>query len=146
LAGSALLALSAIDFKTYEIPVGFNVFIGVLGIIRVVTDYRNWLTYGIGFFAVSTFLYLLYFLTKGRAIGGGDIKLMAVCGLLIGWKLIILAFLAGCVVGSVVHLIRMKVSGESHVLAMGPYLSLGVMVAALWGNQFLTWYLASMGL
>lgn len=146
LAGSALLTLSFIDFKTYEIPVGFNIFIGILGIVRVITDYRNYSLYLIGFVAVSSFLYLLYALTKGKAIGGGDIKLMAACGLLLGWKLIILAFIIGCVVGSVTHVIRMKVSGETHVLAMGPYLSIGVMIAALWGNTFLTWYLGSMGL
>lgn len=141
LAGSALLALSIIDFRTYEIPVGFNYFIGVLGIIRVITDLKNWHEYVIGFVAVSAFLYLLYVLSRGRAIGGGDIKLMAACGLLIGWKLIILAFLLGCIVGAVIHVIRMRVSGEDHVLAMGPYLALGVMIAALWGNAFLTWYL-----
>ncbi len=144
LAGSALLGLSAIDFKTYEIPVGFNIFIGALGIIRVLTDLANWHLYVIGFVAVSAFLYVLFLLSKGRAIGGGDIKLMAACGLLIGWKLIILAFLIGCIVGSVIHIIRMRVSGEEHVLAMGPYLSVGVMVAALWGNQFLTWYLGNL--
>ena len=144
LAGSALLALGIIDFKTYEIPVGFNIFIGILGIVRVITDYTNWLEYIIGFVAVSAFLYLLFILSKGRAIGGGDIKLMAACGLLLGWKLIILAFLIGCIVGSVVHVIRMRFSGESHVLAMGPYLAVGVMVAALWGNAFLTWYFGTM--
>ena len=47
----------------------------------------------------------------------------------------------GCIIGSVIHLIRMKVSGEGHVLAMGPYLSAGVAVAVLWGNEFLQWYL-----
>ncbi len=146
LAGSALLALSVIDFRTYEIPVGFNIFIGALGIVRVITDYTNWSLYLIGFVAVSAFLYVLYIISKGRAIGGGDIKLMAVCGLLLGWKLIILAFFIGCIMGSVIHVIRMKVSGEEHVLAMGPYLSMGVMTAALWGNTFLNWYLDSMGL
>ena len=87
------------------------------------------------------FLYLLYVLSKGRAIGGGDIKLMAACGLILGWKLIILAFLIGCILGSVIHVIRMKVSDADHVLAMGPYLSLGVFIAMLWGEQFLRWYL-----
>ncbi|MFR2604986.1 MAG: hypothetical protein ACLTAX_06905 [Waltera sp.] len=57
------------------------------------------------------------------------------------WKLIIFAFLLGCIIGSVIHLIRMKVSGEGHVLAMGPYLSAGVAIAVLWGNEFLQWYL-----
>lgn len=141
LAGSALLALAVIDFKTYEIPAGFNVFIGVLGIIRVITDYKNWLAYVLGLIAVSAFLYILFILSRGRAIGGGDVKLMAACGLLLGFKLIILAFLWGCILGAVIHVIRMKVSGEDHVLAMGPYLAVGVMMAALWGNTFLTWYL-----
>ncbi|MBP3475588.1 MAG: prepilin peptidase [Lachnospiraceae bacterium] len=138
---SALLVLSIIDFRTYEIPFGINVFILALGLIRVVTDYRNFLTYLIGFLIVSGVLAVLYYVSKGRAIGGGDVKLMAACGLLLGWKLIIMAFLLGCILGAVIHVIRMKVSGEDHVLAMGPYLSMGVFIAALWGNQMLTWYL-----
>lgn len=141
LLASALLVLSVIDFRTYEIPFGINLFILALGLIRVGTDYHNFLTYLIGLISVSAFLAILYYATGGRAIGGGDVKLMAACGLLLGWKLIILAFLTGCVFGAVIHVIRMKISGESHVLAMGPYLSLGVLVAALWGDRMLTWYL-----
>lgn len=142
LLSSALLALSVIDLRTYEIPVGFQYFILVLGIVRVATDYKNWLLYVIGFFAVSVFLYLIVLISKGAAMGGGDVKLMAVCGLLIGWKLILLSLAVGCILGSVIHLLRMKFSGQDHVLAMGPYLSLGVMISILWGNRFLTWYLS----
>ena len=138
---SALLALSVIDFRTYEIPIGFNVFILTLGLIHLALDYQNWLLYVIGLVAVSGFLLLIYVITKGRGIGGGDIKLMAACGLLIGWKLIIVAFIIGCVVGAVVHLLRMRITKESHVLAMGPYLSLGVFIAAMWGSRLLEWYL-----
>jgi len=143
---SALLALSLIDFKTYEIPVGFQYVIFVLAVCRTILDRADWPEHVIGFFAVSVVLYLIYIISKGAAIGGGDVKLMAVCGLFVGWKLIIFAFLLGCIVGSVVHIIRMKLSGESHVLAMGPYLSIGVFVAALWGNQILTWYLGILGI
>ena len=71
---------------------------------------------------------------------------MAVCGLFLGWKLVILAFLVGCVLGSVIHIIRMKLSGESHVLAMGPYLSMGVYIAALLGDRMITWYLGLLGI
>ena len=138
---SALLALSVIDFRTYEIPVGFNYFILILGLVRLVTDYVNWSNYVIGFLAVSTFLFIIIIVSKGRAMGGGDMKLMATCGLLIGWKLIILAFLLGCILGSIIHIIRMRVSGEDHVLAMGPYLSMGVALAVLFGNQWINWYL-----
>ena len=146
LVGSALFALSVIDFRTYEIPVGFQYFIGTLGIIRVIFDYENWLNYVIGFFAVSIVLAIIYYVSNGAAIGGGDVKLMAVCGLLLGWKLIIIAFFVGCMLGSVIHLTRMKFSGENHVLAMGPYLAAGVMLTALWGEQFLAWYLGMIGL
>ena len=140
LMASALLALSVIDFRTYEIPFGFNVFIAVLGLIRIGLTLDNWHEFVIGFFAVSVLLEIILLVSGGRAIGGGDVKLMAAAGLLLGWKLIILAFFIGCILGSVIHIIRMKVSQAEHVLAMGPYLSAGVLIAALWGNQFIDWY------
>ncbi len=143
---SALLALSVIDFRTYEIPVGFNYFILALGLINVFMNLSNWLEYVIGLLAVSAVLTILYYASKGRAIGGGDVKLMAATGLLIGWKLNVLAFLLGCILGSVIHIIRMKVSGEDHVLAMGPYLAAGVAIAVMFGNEFLSWYLGGMGI
>ena len=140
---SALITLSVIDFRTYEIPFGINLFILALGLIKIALDYRNFLDYLIGFISVSGFLYLLFVLTKGRGIGGGDIKLMAVSGLMLGWKCNVLAFALGCIIGSVIHIIRMKVSKEDHVLALGPYLSVGIMIAALWGEALLTWYFAA---
>lgn len=138
---SALIGLSFIDFKTYEIPFGFPVFIFLLGVVNLVLDLGNWKEYVIGFFAVSFFLTILFYASKGAAIGGGDVKLMAASGFLIGWKQNLLAFVLGCIIGSVVHLIRMKFSEEDHVLAMGPYLSVGIFIAVLFGDSFINWYL-----
>ena len=56
---SALLVLSVIDFRTYEIPFGINVFIFILACIHMLLDLARWKDYVIGFFAVSAFLYLL---------------------------------------------------------------------------------------
>ena len=137
---SALITLSVIDFRTYEIPLGINIFILALGLVRIITDFSNWMSYLIGFFCVSVFLTIIYYATKGRGIGGGDIKLMAVCGLVLGWKLTVLSFFTGCILGAIIHLLRMRISGEGHVLAMGPYLSMGIVVAMLWGNQMIDWY------
>ena len=142
LMASALLALSVIDFRTFEIPLGFNVFIAVLGLVRVLTDLTNWQEYAVGFFAVSVVLYIIYVFTKGRGIGGGDIKLMAASGLLLGWKCNILAFLLGCIIGSVIHLLRMRFTNAERVLALGPYLSIGIYISALWGTQLIDWYLS----
>lgn len=141
LMASALLVLSVIDWRTYEIPFGINVFLFVLGLVHLALDYENRMSCVIGFFAVSVFLELLLLISHGRAIGGGDVKLMAAAGLIIGWKAIILAFLIGCILGSVIHLIRMRVSDAEHVLALGPYLSVGILIAALWGEQMISWYL-----
>lgn len=142
---SALLTLSVIDWRTYEIPFGINVFLAVLGVIATALDLKNVTGHIIGAVCVSGFLGILYLLSKGRAIGGGDVKLMAACGLILGWQRIILAFLLGCIIGSVIHLIRMKRSGEGHVLAMGPYLSIGIALAALWGDMWISSYLALLG-
>ncbi len=142
---SALLALSVIDFRTFEIPFGINVFILTLGVVHLGLDYLNWRHYVIGLLSVSIFLAILYYLSGGRAIGGGDVKLMGAAGLLIGWKLIILAFFLGCIFGSVIHIIRMKLTKAEHVLAMGPYLSAGIFLSALWGDQMIEWYLRLYG-
>lgn len=141
LCTSALIALSVIDWRTFEIPIAFNYYIGILGIIRLFTDLEHWYNYVIGFFSVSVFLLILYIATKGRGIGGGDIKLMAVAGLLLGWKLIILSLGLGCILGSVIHVILMKVQNKDRVLAFGPYLSLGIYISMIYGNQIIDWYL-----
>ena len=141
---SAFLVISIVDFKTYEIPLPCNLFLGVVGIIVCILDFGHIWEHLIGLVAVSGVLYLLFVLSKGAAIGGGDVKLMAVGGLILGWKLGILAFLVGCIVGAVCHVIRMKVSKADRILAMGPYLSLGLWVCALWGDQFLQWYFRGM--
>ena len=149
---SALLALSVIDFRTYIIPIGFNIFILVLAVLRL--GYRILVEgdafssiwpYVIGMFAVSVPLGILWFLSKGRAIGGGDVKLMGAAGLLLGWKGIIAAFVIGCIVGSVIHLCRMRLAGAPRQLAMGPYLAAGIMTVILVGTKLIGWYTELLG-
>lgn len=139
---SALLLLSIIDLLTYEIPIQINYFIGILGIVRILTDPANLMSYLIGFFCISGFLYIIYVLTKGKGIGGGDIKLMAVSGLVVGFPNIVVAFLIGCILGSVIHTIRCKVSKADHVLAFGPYLSAGLVISILFGEKIIQWYVS----
>ncbi len=141
-----LIVISVIDFRTYEIPVGLNISIGVLAVMQTILDYPDLLvTHVVGFFAVSfCMLVVLWagrFIVKKDAFGGGDIKLMAAAGLMIGWKNIIFAFLLGCILGAVLHLIMMRLLDKGKMLAFGPYLSMGIMIAALWGNQLINWYL-----
>ena len=143
---SVLIVISVIDWRTFEIPLGTNIFILALGIIRLALNLiikgttGDWLDYVVGFFVVSIPLAVIYYVSKGRAIGGGDVKLMAVAGLFLGWKLALVALITGCLYGSVIHIIRMKMSGEGKQLAMGPYLSAGIVTALWFGQYIVEWY------
>ena len=139
---SALLTLAVIDARTMEIPFGINVFIFILGLIRLFTDLSNWPLYLIGFGAVSGFFLLVYLITGGRGIGGGDIKLMAAAGLLLGWKSILLSLMIAAIVATVVHLIRMAIVKAGKMLAFGPYLSIGIFIAFLFGDIVINWYMS----
>lgn len=141
LMASALLVLSVVDERTGEIPFGINVFITVLGVIQVILDWGNLWDYGIGFLAVSVVLEIILLVSGGKAIGGGDVKLMAAAGLLLGWQRIVLAFFLGCIIGSIIHIARMKLAGAQRILAMGPYLSVGILISALWGEQIIQGYI-----
>ncbi len=143
---SALLALSIIDARTKEIPPQFTIFIGVLAIINLVLNNGNWQDYLLGFGVITALLMLLLFLSGGSAIGGGDVKLMAGCGLYLGLANTLFAFFFACIVGSVIHIIRMRFFGAKRELAMGPYLSIGVFCAMLWGESILTWYFNILGM
>ena len=141
ICASVLIVISVIDWRTFEIPFGCNIVIGILGIVRVILDLAHWYNYVIGFFAVSGLFLIIYWITKGRGIGGGDIKLMAAAGLLLGWQNILLALMIGSIAGSVIHLALMKIQGKDRVLAFGPYLAFGIFISMLYGNDIIIWYL-----
>lgn len=143
---SALIVLSVIDFRTMEIPDGLNLFIFLLGVAATVLDLSDWKNHVIGMVSVSGFLLVVYLVTVGRGIGGGDIKLMAGAGLVLGVKEVIVAFFLGCILGSVIHVVRMKASDAKHVLALGPYLSAGIWFAMIWGPAVTKWYFGLLGL
>ena len=139
---SCLVTLSVIDWRTYEIPVGINITILVFGVLRCVLDYHNIVSHLIGLVCVSVVLLLLNLVTGGRAMGGGDVKLMAAAGLFLGWKQITLGFFLGCIIGSIIHLCLMKFAHKGRKLAFGPYLSAGMIVAMLAGDAMINWYLS----
>lgn len=101
----------------------------------------------IGFLAGGGSFYLIA--VSGRAIlkkdamGGGDIKMMAMIGGLLGWKGVILTTFMGSLLGSIigVSLILMKGREWGSKIPFGPYLALGALASLLWGEDILVWYL-----
>ena len=96
---------------------------------------------GGGFFAIV-------FLTKGRAMGGGDIKLAAAMGLILGAEgtavAMLVAFNVAAVVGLVMIISRLK--ARSDQIPFGPYLVGGTIIAFLYGRDIVAWYLKINGI
>ena len=149
---SLLIVISAIDISHMEIPDGLIIAGLIVGgaqlIASIVTPYFNaWHSYVIGFFAGGLPLLLIAlfcaYVLKKDAMGGGDIKLMAFCGLIIGWKLVITAYLIGVVAGAVFGLILMALNKRkrSDAIPFGPFLSLGVVLSVFFGDALINWYL-----
>lgn len=127
----ALVYISVADYKTYEIPPVLNLFLLFLGIVHGIMNLSQWRNWLIGALIVSLPLAIAFYLTAGRAVGGGDIKMMAACGLILGWRNILNAFFIGCILAIVIHSFRMKQKGTDKPIAMGPYLAAGIYCTVL---------------
>lgn len=75
---------------------------------------------------------------RKEALGGGDVKLMAMIGAFIGWKAVLLTFFMAPVLGSFVGLF-MKIRFKKEVIAYGPYLSVAALVSLLFGEKIITY-------
>ncbi len=146
LLACVLIVLAVIDERTFEIPRILNYCIFILSVILTLMDIQNIVGHLMGAITIGVFLFILYVLTKRHGIGLGDIKLMACAGLGLGVGKTWLAFFWGCILGSIIHSIRMRVQGSGRQLAFGPYLAAGIFLAVLCGDAFITWYLGLIGL
>lgn len=147
-----LIAISFIDFKHMIIPNGLIIAMLVVGaaqlIVTIFTGYFGyWLDYVIGFFAGGVPLFLIgifcMYVLKKEAVGGGDVKLMAAAGLIIGWKLVIPAYLIGIILGAIISilLIATKRKKRGDEIPFGPFLCIGVMASVFFGQELINWYL-----
>jgi leader peptidase (prepilin peptidase)/N-methyltransferase len=76
---------------------------------------------------------------KQEALGGGDIKLIAAFGALLGWQGLIGSLLFGSLAGGIAAggLILMGKKGRKDTLPFGPFLSFGVFLAAVLPSRWL---------
>ena len=100
---------------------------------------------GIGVLLGGGFFLLQFILSRGKWIGGGDIRLGMIGGALLGWPLTVLFLFISYVAGSVITLLltaaRRQVTLKSYI-PFGPYLILGMLVSLFWGQAILEWYIS----
>lgn len=145
--GMLLLTISLIDLKIMIIPDCLVLSCFVIGMMSIPFMNLSLLDRIFGFFVISCPLYILNLFIPD-CFGGGDIKLIAVCGLMLGWKLVLVGMfiaviIAGCYAGYL--MLTHKVDKKGHI-AFGPYICFGMFVSLLYGNELLSWYLALFGL
>lgn len=138
-----LTVVSFVDMDTMEIPFSLVIAAALMGVLSVLFFPEiSFVERVIGIFCVSGPLYLLTVAVPG-AFGGGDIKLMAACGIFLGWKLNLLALFLGVMGGGIYGfwLLAAKRKKRTDHFAFGPFLCLGMAAALFWGEKILDWYL-----
>ena len=135
-----MLWLSSIDIKTMKIPdivnaVGFIAAV-IIMIIKALIYNGSITSHILGLLVGGGFFLIIALLTKG-AMGGGDIKLMAVLGLWMGFEniilIIILSFFISAVI-SVFLLASKKKKKEDHI-PFGPFIAVAVYLTILYGSE-----------
>jgi len=97
----------------------------------------------IGFAIGGGFFLAQFVVSSGRWIGGGDIRLGALMGLMLGWKMVLvalfLAYFSGAIVGIILILAgKKKMSSQ---IPFGTFLSIATFLTLLFGQPLLNWYL-----
>ncbi len=91
--------------------------------------------------------WLVWYLSKGRWMGFGDVKLGLFLGLVLGWPQIFVGYFIAVILGGVISvflLLLTKKTLKSQV-PFGTFLSIGALAALFYGPQMLKWYMAFLG-
>lgn len=89
-----------------------------------------------------------YYRVRGQeGLGMGDVKLLAMIGAFLGWKLVILTLVLASFAGSVagVALIASGRGSMKYALPFGTFLAIGAVFSAVWGDPIVDWYLGFYG-
>lgn len=140
---SILLVVAFIDLRLMIIPNKVVILILIVGLVFAFFDSDiSWLDRLIGFFVAGLFFLLIAIVSKG-GLGGGDIKLIAVCGFFIGWKLILLSVVVASITGGIFGLFLL-ITGRGKLktaIPFAPFLITGIIASILFGEVSVQWYI-----
>jgi leader peptidase (prepilin peptidase)/N-methyltransferase len=150
LFGCALVVLFAIDLEHHLLPNAITLPGIVVGFALSFFTEPGWMASLIGILVGGGILYAIaeayYRLRHEEGLGMGDVKMLAMVGAFIGWKLTFLTLMMASVAGSIIGL-GLIVAGRGsmkYALPFGTFLALGAAVAATAGPSILDWYLGQL--
>ncbi len=143
-----LITVSFIDIDHFLLPDIFTLSGIVLGLVgAALNPERSFWDSLIGFLMGGGFLwaiaYLYFVFRKEEGMGGGDIKLLAWIGAVLGWKAIPFVIISSSLIGTVGGVLTAMKSrnGMKTVIPFGPYLALGAVLYLFGGEALAHWYL-----
>lgn len=105
--------------------------------------WQSWQSLLVGAGIGAGFFYLQYALSKGKWVGGGDVRMGFFMGVILGFPGILLALLMSYVIGAAGS-VMLLASGKKNMkdaTPFGTYLAIGAMITLFWGEYIITWYL-----
>jgi len=139
-----LLGIAMTDVRAYIIPDEFSLGGLVLGMLLAIAHgWDSFVVAAVGALVGFGLLYLVAvagtWFFKQEAMGGGDIKMMAMVGTFVGWKGVLLAVFLGALLGSLIF-VPLTLVGSKRLVPFGVFLALGAAAAYLVGPEILEWY------
>jgi prepilin signal peptidase PulO-like enzyme (type II secretory pathway) len=112
----------------------------ILNLILGITWQNLILAAGIG----GGFFLVQFLISKGRWIGGGDIRMGALMGVFLGWPQILVALFFSYILGAIigVGLIFLKKKTWKSEIPFGVFLAIGAIISLFFGEQIITSYLS----
>ncbi len=98
---------------------------------------------GGGFFYVTGTI--AEWVLKKEAIGGGDVKLLAMIGALLGWRGVACTIFLSSLSGAIIGLYLKFAHGEERI-PFGPYIALGAVLYIFFGQKMIWWYAHAVGI
>jgi leader peptidase (prepilin peptidase)/N-methyltransferase len=145
--GCALIVLFAIDLEHQLLPNAITLPGIVAGFLFSFVTEPGWAASLIGIVAGGGILYAIaeayYRIRHEEGLGMGDVKMLAMVGAFIGWKLMIVTLMAASFSGTLigVSLIVARRGDMKSALPFGTFLAIGAAIAATVGPAVLDWYL-----
>lgn len=145
---SILLVISVIDYYHQIIPDSLVAVIFIAAVLyKVALKYTyniplNLVDSIIGLFGAGL-LFILIAVVSNGGMGGGDIKLIAALGFILGWQQTILSILLSFVIGAIISifLLLSKTKGRKDAIPFGPFINIAFGITLLWGDKLIDWYL-----
>jgi leader peptidase (prepilin peptidase)/N-methyltransferase len=142
---AALIAIAAIDLQRQIIPDAITL-PGIVAGVLIGVGTGAWLDSVIGVLVGGGIFFVIIFVQPG-GMGGGDMKLGAMLGAFLGWKVLLFSLLVAVTVGGVLALALLATGlrGRKDPIPFGPFLALGGAAGLFWGERVVAWYLRGFG-